>query len=171
MGTRNPDPMSDRGHVYADYIAGELRAEQARRLKVEDDGKAIITQTLSLLTAVLAVAGLVGAWGVDFSPTARNLIIATIVVLVLALIAGVLVGWKAKYEATECKVYDDMLEPSRWREEEADARHDVSVLNVKAIGPLRDLNTKKAWVVIGGHVLQVLGIVAAAATVVHLALY
>ena len=151
--------IAEQGKTYSTFIESELKAERDRRTSLDAKGLNVVTTSASLTTLLVTIGAFVTGRGAVVIPHESILpIIGTLAAFVLAAILGVFASAGRLYQISTPRTLAEML-GGHWRDNEVDARNNVSVLNVKTIDSLRQGNNCKVQLILAAVVIQVVGLV------------
>jgi hypothetical protein len=168
VAVRRGAMTEDGGAVYWEFIGEELRNERERRAGIEARAGAVITQSGTLVTLLLAATAFVKGQNRDVvSSWATGLVILSIVFLVGAAISAIMVSFAEIYP--KLPVADKRtltkMGSEHYSDPELQARGNVAYLHIDTLEALRRGNERKVDALSGAHCCQVLGLAALAAAV------
>lgn len=149
---------TDQGATYAAFIAEQLKAEHARRTSLDERGAKLqqsAVVTVGLFTTALGL--LVGKDG-TVSGISLLLFAATVLVLTVAFLCGVVSTRLINYEVADANTFAQMLN-AHWSDTETTSRNITAGLDARTIEVLRPGNNSKAKWLLMGIVCQGFGVV------------
>lgn len=150
--------MSEQGVEYAAFIGDQLKAERDRQASLNDRG-AKLQQSTSVTLGLFATAlGMVLGDYTRLTTLPLWLFIATVVVVALSFLCGVLATRLTAYEVANVKTIKAMVN-ERWTDDAVDSRNTAAWLNALTIERLRPGNNWKAFWLQVGIILQGVGVV------------
>lgn len=154
----------DQGKQYAAFIEAQLVAEHDRRNSVNSRAATVLTGAAGLVTLVLAVFAVIIGKDFTLSGAARNWLLFSLMMLLLAAVAAVLAGYPWRNRVVSPDTLQTFLEDPRWGDSEVLARNLTSRANVEALRKLRSGTSIKFWILLIAMTFQVLAVLGLAAT-------
>lgn len=152
----------EHGTTYQEYIQRQLSDERERFSSLEDKANSLISGSGTLVTLILAIGALATDRTTDtLNAGMRASAICSLVLFVLAAIAGLSAIRTRKYSVPTADALDDMRKREDvWARAEPAARGIVIQFDISTIRTLREVNNDKAWWVARGRLMQVLAVAA-----------
>lgn len=153
---------SEQGKTYATFINEQLKAEQARRISLDDRG-AKLQQSASVAVGLFAAAlGLMLGKDASIGGAALALFVLAVLALSAAFLCGILATRLVSYAVADDHTMLEMLN-SHWGDTETSSRNITAGLDAKTIERLRPGNDFKAAWLLGGIACQGIGVLLGAA--------
>jgi hypothetical protein len=163
-GTGTDAGPDERGVAFAEFVTGQLTAEQERRVYLDTRGTGVVTTSGTFVAAVFALATFVLGRDYQLGTAGIVLIGLTLVCFVGAAIAGVVASFPRPYGIADITSLKAMT-GSHWTDNPSAARRDLAAQTISSIETLRQANARKAAALVVALVAQVLAMAALSGTV------
>jgi hypothetical protein len=163
--------VSEQGQTYAHFIEAELKTERDRRSTYDSRGQAVVTTSAALVTLLVALATLTrSAAPTHFPQAAVTPLVVSLAALTAAAALGMLASWNFRYAAVRVTTLSAMVR-AHWTDHEVDARNSIAAAQVVTVDSLRTTNNRKARLVAGALVAQLVALMTLSAVVLLVILH
>jgi hypothetical protein len=159
------------GDVYGPLILEQLTEERARKSSIEQRGLAVVSTSAGLVTALLALAGLITKRS-DFHLTVASEVLLSIAALLLVAgaAAAVLTNAPRGYAEVSDAQLTEVTAEDAWYKDAGEAARVVGDLRREVVASARCQNQRKAKWLLAAIALEVAATMCVAATVLDILL-
>jgi hypothetical protein len=159
------------GDAYGRLILEQLTEERARKGSIEQRGLAVVSTSAGLVTALLALAGLITKRN-DFHLTVVSevLLSAAALLLVAGAAAAVLTNVPRGYGEVSDEQLKEMTADDAWYQDSREGARLAADLRREVLAAARSQNQRKARWLLAGIALEVAATICVAATVLDILL-
>ena len=145
--------------VYADYIKGEVEAQEARKSSLEQRGLAVITTSGALVTLLFGLTALTVKREATFDipTTAAVFLAAALVFFVVAALLALIRNLPRSYAGVTVNALGDAVK-NRWDVNEATASRMVALTRLKVLASAKYVNNQKGLALIWAMVAEILAV-------------
>ncbi|OPY77672.1 MAG: hypothetical protein A4E65_02654 [Syntrophorhabdus sp. PtaU1.Bin153] len=154
------------GSVYGPLIKSQLAEEAGRKTSFEQRGVAVITTSGVLVSLLFGLAAVVTKSDTFVLPIpAKNFLVVSLILFVLAAVAGIISNWPLRYLQVEVSELKRFIEPKLWSGSSETAARRVAEAQVAVLARSRKLNLLKGRALLAGMILEVAAVVSLAMAV------
>jgi hypothetical protein len=159
------------GNVYVPLIESQLSEEASRKTSFEQRGVAVITTSGVLVSLLFGFAAVVTKSNTFVLPVpAKDFLVVSLVLFVLAAVAGIISNWPLRYLQLEVSELKRFMEPKIWSGSSETAARRIAEAQVGVLARARRLNFLKGSALLVGMIFEVSAVISLAMAVAFILL-